>query len=534
MARDRSYYKCMLILSSFIIFSLNVCFTTFLLLSTSEAAEPRYGGIFRTNISEPRSLSPTVEVAGNVYMITGNTYNGLLRWNKDMSNVELDLAESWKRTDALTYIFKIHQGVLFHDIAPVNGREITTKDIKYTIERAMGIYGQKWKFIHRYYFEDRIDSIETPDKYTIVFKTKEPYAPFIPYLASARSVILPREIADKHGDFKRYAIGTGPFILKEYIRGSHAILIRNPNYFKKGLPYLNEINLKIISDPASVMAAFLSNKLDSFGPYFFQLKLLKEKVPDSIIIKRPGTHQWILRVRPWSEKHPLNPPFSKLKVRQAMAMAIDKKRLLKLAWGGAGTVQVGPVPNWPPYSLTEEDQVEYNPEKAKKLLVEAGYPNGFTTELTTWNARYMTKPAQVIQAMLKEVGINVNLKFMEMAQYFGLGKTFGYDMSLHVTTAGVDPDEWITPYFGPPDRAQYYRWINPEVWKMCLEQSKILDKEKRATLIREIHRKVISDARWICLYTQKRYTAMRPYVHRNFYKNGYQPLIGETFWMEKH
>ena len=200
-----------------------------------EAAEPRHGGKFRTNISEPRSLTPTVEVSSEVYSITGNIYNGLLRWNQDASDVELDLASSWKKVDDLTYVFKIHSGVYFHNIPPVSGREVTSKDVKFTIEWAMGMFGEKYRFIHRYYFENRISSIETPDKYTIVIKTKEPYAPFIAYLASARSVILPKEILDKYGNFNRNAIGTGPFILKEYLQGSHASLIKNSNYFNNQL-----------------------------------------------------------------------------------------------------------------------------------------------------------------------------------------------------------------------------------------------------------------------------------------------------------
>ena len=243
----------------------------------------------------------------------------------------------------------------------------------------------------------------------------------------------------------------------------------------------------------------------------------------------------VLRVQPWIEgTKPLKKPLDDKRVRHAIGMAIDKPRLLKLAWGGYGNIGVGPVPPVYDDSLKPSDQVKYNPEQAKKLLAEAGYPNGFSLELITWNLETMTKPAQVLKEMLKEVGIDLKLNFLEFGQYFNRAYRFDYEMSLHVTTAGVDPEEWLLPYYGPLATSMYYKWSNPEIWKLITEQQQIMDKKKRDAMIRDIQLKVMDDAPYTYLYTWLRIAVRRPYVHRTFYLLDYQPLIGETYWMAKH
>jgi peptide/nickel transport system substrate-binding protein len=150
----------------------SACLFFLILAPLSFCAEPQYGGILRTALlANPRSLDPHMSWECETPV---NTYNTLLRWNKDMSRHELDLAESLDRPDDLTYIFKLRKGVRFHNLPPVNGREVTSEDVKYSIERVLGMHGQKALFPHRIRFENRLSSISTPDRYTIIFRTKEP------------------------------------------------------------------------------------------------------------------------------------------------------------------------------------------------------------------------------------------------------------------------------------------------------------------------------------------------------------------------
>jgi peptide/nickel transport system substrate-binding protein len=495
-----------------------------------------HGGILRTIYgTPPRSLDTHQETAAGCCYITNLTNSTLIRISQDFMGVEPDLAKSWKVIGDRTYVFKLHKGVRFHDVPPVNGRELTSADVKYSFERIMGMHGNKADFKHRYYFEDKLESIETPDKYTIIFKAKKPYAALLRYFASAWCTIVAKEVVDKYGDLKMQAIGTGPFILKEYVKGSHFEFVKHPHYFKKGLPYLDGINAKLITDPNAALSAYLAGKLDVGGLYFFQVKVFKEKAPKDTLFMAPGTYMWTFRMPPEiKDKLPLKAPYNNKKVRQAVAMAIDKKELLKLAWGGAGDTCVGPIPvkQW---MLSSRYQVKYNPEKAKKILAEAGYPNGFKAEMITWNSLYMTKPAQVIQQMLKKVGVDMTIKALEFAQYFNLAYRFQYEMALHIMTAGVDPEEWLVPYYGYPDKSTYYKWTNRKLWDMIAKQAHIMNHRKRMALIHRIQQQVIDDSPNVFLYTQTRYAIQKPYVHRKFYFGDIQYFShAEYTWMEKH
>ncbi|MCJ8500245.1 ABC transporter substrate-binding protein [Desulfatitalea alkaliphila] len=516
----------MLLPAAILILSLALAYTAW------AAAEPQYGGTYRIHSTPIRSLDPHMETASQTTMVTVNTNNGLLCFSPDMTGVEPDLAESWRQIDDLTYEFKLHKGVRFHDVPPVNGRELTAADVKYSIERIAGMHGRASDFKHSYYFEGKIDSIETPDDHTVIIKTKKPYAAFLKYIASPWSAIVAKEVVEQFGDLKRHAIGTGPFILKEYVMGSHVTLVKNPDYFKAGKPYLDGIHIRIMTDPSSVVSAFIAGRLDGAQVTYHFMPTIKKQVPDTIVEQLEGTYMWTLRCPPWIEGvKPLQPPFDKPEVRQAIAMAIDKQRLLELAWGGFGKTQVGPVPSAAIYSLSQEDQVPYDPEKAKALLAQAGYPDGFSAELMTWNLSYMTQPAQILQQMLKEVGIEIKLNLLEFAQYFNRAYRFDYEMALHLMTAGVDPEEWLIPYYGKVEEATYYKWSNPELWDMIDRQQHIMDPAQRETLIKEIQRKVIADAPNLFLYTQDRFLIRKPNVHLKRYLLDVQGLMGEYIWM---
>lgn len=494
------------------------------------------GGIYRTSWATMRSFDPAIGTASDGTSFGNIVYNGLLRLTQNMKDIELDLAESWRQIDDLTYEFKLRKGVHFQDVPPVNGRECTSADVKYSIERMAGKIGTKSKFKHTYYF-DKLASIETPDKYTIIFKTSEPYAPFINYIASAWTKIVPKEAVDEYKTLDLKGIGTGPFTLVEHVRGSHMTFKRNDKFFKKGLPRLDGMSVKFMPQPATYVSAFLAGELDTTGLPENQVDTVLKEDPNSNIYIYPGAYTRILRTPPWWEgKVPLEPPFNDKRVRQAIAHAIDKTRLLKLAHNGDGQVQIGPVPRpYVPWALSEKDQTEFNPELSKKLLAEAGYPNGFSTELMTWNLYYMTTPAQIIKEMLADVGINVTINALDFAQYFNKTYRYKYQMAFHITTAGYDPEEWLVPYFGNPEKATYYKWSNHELWDLIAQQSQIMDKEKRVAAIHKIQRMVMDEAMSQSMLTTNYHLAFKPYVHPKIFLHEGSGYAGiDEAWMEKH
>ena len=318
---------------------------------SSLASEPRLGGTLRISSGTPRLLDPHMAATPPVTIVTNNTYNTLLRYNPDMTGLELELAESYRQIDSLTYEFKLHKGVRFHNIPPVNGRELTSADVKYSIERSYGKHAKAdQKFTSRHYFEGKLASIETPDKYTVIIKTKKPFAPFLNYIASPFVAIVPREAVEKFGDLKKNVIGTGPFVLKEYKRDAYMLLEKNPNYFKKGLPRLDQIKIYYLTDASAVLSAFLAGRLDAMDLQYTQLDTIKKEAPDTKIITVKPQHIVVLRFSPWWEgKRSMTPPFDQKIVRHALDMAIDKQELVDIVTEGHGQVQVVPIPNNPLY-----------------------------------------------------------------------------------------------------------------------------------------------------------------------------------------
>ena len=491
---------------------------------------------FVTNTT-PNNLDPHLGTTSGVGH--NNTMNSLVRVQPKLDGIDLDLAESWEQPDALTYIFKLRKGVKFQDLPPVNGRELTSEDVKYSLRRMAGweippapkTRAERKKkgrrlgfgdFKHNYYMA-HVESIETPDKYTVVIKTKIPFAPMLNYLGSAWAKIVPKEVVDEHGHFKLVSIGSGPFIVKEFRRDSHWLLERNPNYFKKGMPYIDSMRVNIVADESARLAAFIAHKIDGYVVTAHQRQAILEKVPDAWFVE--GVSQWqaILRMPPWiSTKGPLKAPWNDIRVRKAVVHAIDKDKMIELTQQGFGDKNVGPIPGTPGFTLPQSDNPKYDPELSKKLLAEAGYPKGFKTEIICWSAADQQRQAQVAQSMLKEVGIDAKLNVLEFGQYFRKAYTYNYDMAIHVMTAAIDPDELLTPYYGHLKGSTYYKWSDPVLWDMIEKQRSIMNPRKRGKYVQDIQRRVLDQAMNVFLFSWRFLGARGPYWHQRDYYNNFQ------------
>src|SRR5215468_8877436 len=243
----------------------------------AQGSTPKAGSTLVVRSGPIRGIDPHFETWGATLQVVHQAYNGLVKFTPDGTTIVSDLAESWQQTDDLTYVFQLRKGVRFHDVPPVKDRELTSEDVKYSIERQMT--DQPGKFQHAYFFLGKLASIETPDKFTIVFKTKEPYAPFLNYIASPWTVIVPREVVEKYGDLQRHAIGTGPFIMQEYRRDQEAVFTKNPSYFKKGLPYVDEVRIQYVIDPTAATAAFRGQQTDISYLEFADVPSIKASNP---------------------------------------------------------------------------------------------------------------------------------------------------------------------------------------------------------------------------------------------------------------
>jgi len=477
--------------------------------SAQTPTDAKRGGTLVVRSGPLRGIDPHLETWAAALQVIHQTYNALLKFNHDGTKILPDLAESWEQKDDLTYSFRLRQGVKFHNVPPVNGRELTSEDVKYSIERQMT--DQPGKFQHAYFFLGKLASIQTPDKYTIVFKTKEPYAPFLNYIANPWTVIVAREVVEKYGDLQRHAIGTGPFIMKEYRREQEAVFVRNPNYFKKGLPYVDEVHLQYVIDPAAATAAFRGQQTDISLLEFADVPSIKSSNPKVKVAEITTMFPIVLRTRPYDDQRPNKPPFSEKKVRQAIQAAIKQEEFIEIVRSGWGATMTGPIPTYrKPWALPASARPEVDLKKAKRLLTEAGYANGFETDLIVGSPGDNVKSAQVVKDQLGRVGIQVSLKPMEMAQYYNKSYSYDYNMSVHTALTGEEPEEAIRPYYGAT--ATYYRWGNKDIHRLIDEQAKVLDLKKRVEMVHQIQRMLLDDVPNVFLYTPITHYGVQPRV----------------------
>ena len=500
--------------------------------STTTAAQPKSGGVLvRRDVADPRSFDPDLETTPYASFYTTLTSNNLVKFDRPSLKIIPDLADSWEQPDDVTYIFKIHPGVKFHNVPPANGREFTAEDAKFSIER---IYTDQPIFVHAYYFKGEVAKVEVVDKYTVKFTTNAPYAPFLNYIANPWSTMKLREAVERDGDLKTTAIGTGPFILKSYTKGVEGVLVKNPDYFKKGKPYLDELHNRYIPDPTTAMSMFVGGELHAFGVDWSLESQLRKQMPNATYIEKvESLYPFMLRTQPWDDQRPHKPPMDNLKVRQAIQYATDKQEYIDVAMGGKGWQMVGMVaPSRKPWALPDSDQTKQDIPKAKQLMAEAGYPNGFKVELVTTNITSMQDSSQVTKGQLAKIGIDVDIKLMEDAQYRNVVYGFNYMLNLHNMLGNSEPEDYFKPYYGA--NATYYRWGDKDLQAKVAAQSRIMDPEKRKQAIWEIQRIVQQQVPQVPLYVAYGTTCLQPYVkgyEANW--NQYDLSHFEDVWLDK-
>ncbi len=293
------------------------------------AQTPKRGGAFRFPGFDPPNFDPHQNVHWWTFIYLSLTHSGLVRHKAGPGvtpgtlPIEGDLAESWDQPNETTYVFKLKKGVRWHNKPPVNGRELTAEDVVFTFERAMTVTGNP----NRTTFQD-IDRVEAVDRYTVRFTMKEPFAWFLD--TAALAYIVPREAADKDGMFKKRetVIGTGRWMLERYDPNVRLSFARHPDYFRPGLPYADGIEVRIDTDPASKLAAWLSGQYD-FAPELhmtFQrtaLEAIRPRKPNLPMVE----FTWPISTFgiPRLEDEPLRD----VRVRRALYMAVDGKQVIE-------------------------------------------------------------------------------------------------------------------------------------------------------------------------------------------------------------
>lgn len=382
----------------------------------------RYGGTFRLGTTAS-VLNWDPITAPNTYNDAAYIYEKLIRFlpneNDAGSHLGPGLAESWKISDDFkTYTLNLRKGVKFHNVPPVNGREFTSDDAVFSYRRYMEIGSTS----HAFYRQ--VESIEAADKYTIVIKLKEPNAWAFEDLFRTSQSVIPRELIEQPGGIKDVIIGTGPYIVKSYAPRIDGLFVRNPNYWdkdKKGnsLPYTDDIRLTYVPDPGTSIAGMRTGQLDSGGVPFDSIVPLVKSNPEMRVFRTGepvGTGIGFNTTRaPWND----------VRVRRALSMVFDRQKTAEVSVpGGADNVYwSGPIP-WSAVSdepFKFEDYgpyYKYDPEASKKLLIEAGFPDGKLVIPGTLVYFPNYAPDVIpLQAALKQHGITLPLEVMDLSAF---------------------------------------------------------------------------------------------------------------------
>src|SRR5262245_50129991 len=233
-------------------------------------AQPKRGGVLRAWGYDPPHFDPHLILGGKTHNTLSFVYSRLLRHKVGAGvapgtfAIEPDLAERWEEPDDTSYVFYLRRGVRWHAKPPVNGRELTAEDVKFTYDRFLAERANPMRYVL-----DPVERIEVVDRYTVRFRLKEPFVWFPHMLANPQSMwIVAREVVDKYGDLKKAetAIGTGPFILERYEPNVKTVFRRNPDYFRAGQPSVDGVEWVVMDDAVSALAAYRSGKLDT-GPW---------------------------------------------------------------------------------------------------------------------------------------------------------------------------------------------------------------------------------------------------------------------------
>ncbi len=443
-------------------------------------------------------------------------YSGLLRFKPD-NTVEADLAEKWEASpDGLTYTFTLRPNLKFCDGSPV-----TAEDWVWSLDRARDQNNGIWWFTL-----EAVDKVEATDT-QVIFHLKNPYVPFIYSAALFNAVVMPKKLVEAAGGwekFREHPCGTGPYIMKEWVKGDHMLLQRNPNYWEQGKPVIDEIMIKTMTDDNSRILALQKGDVDAinYAPFNRVDELAKD--PNLQVLKFQSTYTNYIT------PNNRNKPFDDVKVRQALAYAIDREALIKTVNFGLGEPATTFRPRGSLYYNDALTGWPYDVEKAKQLLKEAGYENGFKT---TFAIASGSQKDQQIATMVKDMWAKIGVDVTIEAQEEGL-----YNDSYYNNTYIVQLNGWTDDIPDPSEETNYAMvnatsecfhtgYKNAEVDQLAADAVKETDPAKREQMYKRIQEIFNQDAPFIPLWHE-------PYVivARKTVQNFYQTPLGTYIWRD--
>ena len=502
--------------------------------ATQQAAgDPVVGGrLQELNTSEPDQYDPHRDAGYPGLIVMSAVYNGLLRTRLPIGEdfvIEGDLTDGLpEQPDDTTLVYKLQDGITWQDVDPTNGRAMTSEDIKANFERMVT---NEPDYVLRPMFE-MVASIDTPDEQTVTVNLSEPYGQFIVNTADIWAKVIPPELYD--GDqAKVKPVGSGPFIFESAQQGVGQTLNKNPNYFRDGQPYVDGIDLIIVSDQAVRASSFQAGELDTMigaaTPIMEQLKSdhseanydLRFSVMNPFMINNSVA------------------PFDNPLVRRAVYHAIDPQLVIDLGYQGLAT-KGQPLPVWlTRYGLPEDAIPAYDIAEAKSLLSAAGLEDGFKFTNRTFQGGTGAFGTLQVQQSLAEAGIEMENEEMEWADW--RANVYGIKGDFQVTMGGefdyISPDRQLFNAFYSGGSANNRHVNDPDLDALLISARQELDPDKTVDLYKEAGQYLVDNAVSVWLPQGQGYVATQSWVKNWFWQYSAGALFERNFmdevWIDK-
>jgi peptide/nickel transport system substrate-binding protein len=446
------------------------------------------------------SLDPQLSATSMAVNVSNTMFDTLVRRDTQTMNLVPGLAESWEIVDPVTYVFKLREGVRFH-----NGEEFTASDVVFTFERLF----ENEDLTVRRHAVSTIESFEAIDDYTVQFNLKAPNAPFLARLPTFH--IIPEDYIKAVGgeEFNRQPVGTGPYKFVEWVHDDHLTLEANEDYWD-GAPEIKHVQFKPIPEDSTRVAALLAGEVDVIEnvPAEDVPRLIKDE--DVRLEMTTDNYHYFIQM------NSNEPPFDNVLFRKAVNYAIDWDTILQLFGGYAFRV---PIPLIPGIFSYEENAdylmqfaYDYDPAKARELLAEAGYPDGVEVTLDVGSGRYprFVEVAQAVAAQLNDVGIQTNVRADEWLTFYERCYT-NRECTMILFVMGnpiYDPDHLMSIHFDG-ERSTTRFFVTPELTELAQRGMKTVDSEERVQVYRDAIQLIMEQAAYVWGYGVERIYGVR-------------------------
>ena len=469
------------------------------LLASTAANAQKQGGTLRIfHRDSPANMSIHEEGTISVVAPIMPVFNNLVLFNQHekqnrLDNIVPDLADSWSWSeDGKDLTFKLHQGVKWHD-----GKLFTAADVKCTWDLLQGKAKEKLRLNAREAWWANLDHVSADTDYEAIFHLKRPQPAFIAFLASGFTPVYPCHVSP--AEMRQHPIGTGPFKFVEFKPNQSIKVVKNPDYWKEGRPYLDAIEWTIIPSRSTQMLAFIAGKFDMTFPYEVtvpNMKDIQNQLPGAICEVTPTNFAPnALMTR--------KAPFDNSELRKAVAMTIDHQAFVDILGKGEGDIGTavlpGPEGQWAMPKEMRENLPGYGPdiaksrEEASKVMRSLGYgpDKHLPLKISARNLPDYRDAASLLIDQLKQIHIDAELELVETANWLPRLVRSDFVLAQSVAGAGIDdPDQTFYENYGCKSNRNYTHYCDPEIEKMIDQQSMERDQEKRKRLVWEIDSKL--------------------------------------------